>query len=100
MGAIEDRRVVVTGVGAVSPLGNDAASTWEGMKAGRSGVRLLENMDTTDYTVKIGGEVQGFDPKPFFSNPKDARRRAWAPRGLSERLKPRMWIPRISRHRA
>lgn len=74
MGVIEDRRVVVTGVGAVSPLGNDAASTWEGMKAGRSGVRLLENMDTTDYTVKIGGEVQGFDPKPFFSNPKDARR--------------------------
>ena len=52
MGAIEDRRVVVTGVGAVSPLGNDAASTWEGMKAGRSGVRLLENMDTTDYTVQ------------------------------------------------
>ncbi len=74
MGAIEDRRVVVTGVGAVSPLGNDAASTWEGMKAGRSGIRLLENMDTTDYTVKIGGEVHGFDHKPYFANPKDARR--------------------------
>ena len=74
MGAIEERRVVVTGVGAVSPLGNDAASTWESMKAGNSVIRLLEYMDTTAYTVKIGGEVVDFDPKPFFGNPKDARR--------------------------
>lgn len=71
---MENRRVVVTGIGAVSPLGNDAASTWESMKEGRSGIGLIESMDTTDYTVKIGGEVKDFDHKPFFANPKDARR--------------------------
>jgi len=72
--AISERRVVITGVGAVSPLGNDAVSTWDSMKNGRSGIGLIQNMDTTDYAVKIAGEVKDFDPKPFFNNPKDARR--------------------------
>jgi len=71
---MEKRRVVVTGIGAVSPLGNDANSTWEGMKAGRSGIGLIESMDTTEYSVKIAGEVRGFDHTKYFSNPKDARR--------------------------
>ncbi|YCM46289.1 beta-ketoacyl-ACP synthase II [Verrucomicrobiaceae bacterium 227] len=71
---MENRRVVVTGIGAVSPLGHDAASTWEGMKEGRSGIGLIESMDTTDYSVKIGGEVRGFNHNQYFSNPKDARR--------------------------
>ncbi len=71
---MEKRRVVVTGIGAVSPLGNDAASTWESMKQGRSGIGLIESMDTTDYSVKIGGEVKDFDHQPYFANPKDARR--------------------------
>ena len=71
---MENRRVVITGLGALSPLGNDVSSTWDGMKNGRSGIGLIESMDTTDYTVKIAGEVKGFDPKPFFKNPKDARR--------------------------
>ena len=71
---MENRRVVVTGIGAVSPLGHDAASTWEGMKGGRSGIGLIESMDTTDYSVKIGGEVRGFDHSQYFSSPKDARR--------------------------
>jgi 3-oxoacyl-[acyl-carrier-protein] synthase II len=71
---MENRRVVVTGIGAVSPLGHDAASTWEGMKEGRSGIGLIESMDTTDYSVKIGGEVRGFDHSQYFSSPKDARR--------------------------
>jgi 3-oxoacyl-[acyl-carrier-protein] synthase II len=55
-------------------LGNDANSTWEGMKAGRSGIGLIESMDTTEYAVKIAGEVRGFDHTKYFSNPKDARR--------------------------
>jgi 3-oxoacyl-[acyl-carrier-protein] synthase II len=71
---MENRRVVVTGIGAVSPLGNDASSTWESMKAGRSGIALIESMDTTGYPVKIGGEVRDFDHTRYFSNPKDARR--------------------------
>jgi hypothetical protein len=72
--AMENRRVVVTGIGAVSPLGNDANSTWESMKAGRSGINLIESMDTSEYPVKIGGEVRDFDHTQYFSNPKDARR--------------------------
>lgn len=71
---MENRRVVVTGIGAVSPLGNDANSTWESMKEGRSGISLIESMDTTEYPVKIAGEIKDFDHKPYFSNPKDARR--------------------------
>lgn len=71
---MENRRVVVTGIGAVSPLGNDANSTWESMKAGRSGIGLIESMDTTEYSVKIAGEVRGFDHTQYFTNPKDARR--------------------------
>jgi len=72
--AISERRVVITGLGAVSPLGNDAGSTWQGMKNGQSGIDLIQQMDTADYSVKIAGEVKDFDPKPFFNNPKDARR--------------------------
>lgn len=71
---MENRRVVITGLGALSPLGNDVSSTWDGMKNGRSGIGLIGSMDTTDYAVKIAGEVKGFDSKPFFKNPKDARR--------------------------
>ena len=71
---MDNRRVVVTGIGAVSPIGNDAKSTWESMKEGRSGIRLIESMDTTDYPVKIAGEVRDFDHTKYFSNPKDARR--------------------------
>ena len=69
-----DRRVVITGIGALSPLGLDAQSTWEGMKEGKSGIDTLTLVNPDDYAVKIAGEVKGFDPKPFFSNPKDARR--------------------------
>lgn len=69
-----ERRVVVTGIGAVSPLGLDVDSTWSAMKEGKSGIGPITLMDTTDFGVKIAGEVKGFDPKPFFSNPKDARR--------------------------
>ncbi len=74
MSVISERRVVITGLGAVSPLGNDAESTWDGMKNGRSGIGLIQGMDPTDYPVKIAGEVKDFDPKPYFKNPKDARR--------------------------
>lgn len=69
-----DRRVVVTGIGAISPLGNDLASTWDGLKNGRSGIGRITQLDPEPYPCKIAGEVTDFDPKPFFSNPKDARR--------------------------
>lgn len=71
---MNERRVVITGIGTVSPLGNDLNSTWEGLKAGKSGIDYITQLDTADYPVKIGGEVKDFDPKPFFNDPKDARR--------------------------
>lgn len=71
---MNERRVVITGIGVVSPLGNDLKSTWEAMKAGKSGIAPITQLDTTDYPVKIGGEVKDFDATPFFKDPKDARR--------------------------
>jgi 3-oxoacyl-[acyl-carrier-protein] synthase II len=69
-----ERRVVITGLGAITPIGNDVETFWSNLKNGVSGIRKIEAFDTTDYNCQIGGEVRDFDPKPFFKNPKDVRR--------------------------
>ena len=69
-----DRRVVITGLGLVTPLGNDVETFWSNLKNGVSGIHAIDAFDVTDYDCKIGGQVRGFDPKPFFKNPKDVRR--------------------------
>jgi 3-oxoacyl-[acyl-carrier-protein] synthase II len=69
-----DRRVVITGLGALTPLGNDVETFWQNLKDGVSGIHKIEAFDTAAYDCKIGGEVRGFDPKAFFKNPKDVRR--------------------------
>ena len=69
----ERRRVVVTGLGAVSPVGLDAASTWEALVAGRSGVGRITLFDATGYKATIAAEVSDFDPEAHFDR-KDARR--------------------------
>ncbi len=62
-------------MGALSPLGNSVAETWEGMKAGRSGIGTIGSIDTTVYPVHIAGEVKGFDATPYFKkDPKAVRR--------------------------
>ena len=66
-------RVVVTGLGAVTPLGLDARATWEGAVAGRSGVDWIRSFDATGYPVRIASEVKDFDPVAVVG-PKDARR--------------------------
>lgn len=66
-------RVVVTGLGAVSPLGIGVPALWEGLLAGRSGVRCIQHFDTDNLTVKIAAEVPDFDPKAFM-DPKSVRR--------------------------
>ena len=71
---MNNRRVVLTGLGVVTPVGNDLETFWTNLKNGVSGIRNIEAFDTTDYDCHFGGEVRGFDPKAFFKNPKDVRR--------------------------
>src|SRR5216117_2241704 len=69
-----DRRVVITGLGVLTPVGNDVETFWSNLKNGVSGIHTIDAFDTTAYDCKIGGQVRDFDPKPFFKNPKDLRR--------------------------
>ncbi len=67
------RRVVVTGLGAVTPLGLDAQSTWDAAASGRSGIDWIQSFDASDFPVRIASEVKGFEPEAVVG-PKDARR--------------------------
>src|SRR5579862_4781869 len=66
-------RVVVTGMGAVTPVGLDVQSTWDAVVQGRSGVAPVQAFDTSDLNVRIAGEVKDFDPTVFLDR-KEARR--------------------------
>lgn len=68
------RRVVVTGLGMVSPLGHTVESTWEAILAGKSGIALIDTFDTSDLNVKICSRVKNFDVTPYMPE-KEARRR-------------------------
>ena len=67
------RRVVVTGMGASTPIGDDVETFWEGLKEKKLGIGPISYFDTTDYKVKLAAEVKGFDPKQYM-DPKAARR--------------------------
>ena len=71
----EHRRVVVTGMGAMSPLGQSTEEFWKGLIQGKSGIDYITLADTSSYPSKIAGEVTDFDPGDYF-NPKDGRRMA------------------------
>jgi 3-oxoacyl-[acyl-carrier-protein] synthase II len=70
---MDRRRVVVTGLGVVCPVGNDVASTWEAMLAGRSGISRITHFDASGIGCQIAGEVKGFDVAAYMP-PKEARR--------------------------
>src|SRR5262245_28291047 len=57
------RRVVVTGLGAVTPVGNCAAETWSSLRAGCSGIDTITRFDPSGFDVRIGGEVKNFQPE-------------------------------------
>jgi 3-oxoacyl-[acyl-carrier-protein] synthase II len=61
----ELRRVVVTGIGAVTPVGNDAKETWANLKAGKNGIAPISLFDTEKFKAKLAGEVRGFDPLQY-----------------------------------
>ncbi|MGQ4877382.1 beta-ketoacyl-ACP synthase II [Billgrantia sp. LNSP4103-1] len=67
------RRVVVTGLGLVTPVGNTVEESWENIVAGRSGIALIEHFDATSFNTRFGGSVKNFDISPYL-NPKDARK--------------------------
>ncbi|MFT3991310.1 MAG: beta-ketoacyl-ACP synthase II [Luteolibacter sp.] len=71
---MNERRVVITGIGCISPLGNDLDSTWDGLKNGRSGVGRITQLDPEPFDCKIAGEVKDFNADGYFNVPKDARR--------------------------
>ena len=67
------RRVVITGMGAVSPFGVGVDVLWNSLISGKSGISLTEAMDTTKHTVKISGECKTFDPEQYI-DPKEAKK--------------------------
>ncbi|MDI6606396.1 MAG: beta-ketoacyl-ACP synthase II [Candidatus Omnitrophota bacterium] len=71
---MQEKRVVVTGWGVISPLGNDVNSFWDGLKESRSGVDVLKSFDPSGFDSRIAGEVKGFDPALYGLTHKDIRR--------------------------
>jgi 3-oxoacyl-[acyl-carrier-protein] synthase II len=71
---MNDRRVVITGLGVVTPVGNNLVDFWKNLTEGKSGIRKISTFDTSGYDCQIAGEVRDFDAKSCFSNFKDARR--------------------------
>jgi len=68
-----DRRIVITGMGCISPVGNDVASAWDAVCNGRSGIGPLESFDPERFPAKIAGEIHGFEVGDYLS-PKEARK--------------------------
>lgn len=67
------RRVVITGVGCVTPVGNNVQATWEALLAGQSGIAPLTHFDTEHFAVKFGGEIKGFDASEYIL-PKEVKK--------------------------
>ncbi len=61
----ENRRVVVTGIGAITPIGNNAKDTWENLKAGKNGIAPITLFDTSNHKAKLAAEVKNFDPRQY-----------------------------------
>ena len=93
---MSDKRVVITGLGVFSPIGNTVSEAWENAVAGNSGIVRLSMIDPEPFTSQVAGEVKGFDPVELLG-PRNARRndrytqfamaaaeQAWADSGLSE----------------
>ena len=69
-----ERRVVITGMGVVTPLGIDLPTFWHSLTHGVSGIKHIESFDVSRYECQIAGEVRGYDPLAYFKVPKDVRR--------------------------
>lgn len=91
-----ERRVVITGLGAITPIGNTAEEFWKGIKDGKCGIDEITHFDTTDFKVKLAAEVKGYNPEDHFDRRAAKRmdkfsqyaivaaREAWADSGLDK----------------
>lgn len=70
---MDKRRVVVTGLGIISPVGNTVEAAWDSIRAGRSGIRPIDRFDTANFATRFGGTIEDFDARDYI-NPKDARK--------------------------
>ena len=70
---MELRRVVITGVGAITPIGNDAETFWRNLLAGKSGIGPITHFDASRHSVRVAGEIKGFDPSKIMDH-RAARR--------------------------
>ena len=68
-----ERRVVVTGIGAITPIGNNADDFWKGLKEGKCGIDTITAFDVSDFKVKLAAEVKGYNPEDYFDK-RSARR--------------------------
>jgi len=66
-------RVVITGMGAITPVGNDVPTFWESLKTGKCGIGPITKFDVSDFKVKLGAEVKDFDPTQYMEK-REARR--------------------------
>ena len=69
-----NRRVVVTGIGVVSPIGNGKEEFWQAVKEGKNGIARIEAFDPSDYPSQIAGEVKGFDPSQYIPDKREVKR--------------------------
>jgi 3-oxoacyl-[acyl-carrier-protein] synthase II len=70
---LNNRRVVVTGLGLITPLGNDVSTSWSGLKEGRNGISTITHFNTEGFTTRFGGTIKDFDSN-LYMDPKEARR--------------------------
>jgi len=71
---MSERRVVITGMGVITPVGNDLPTFWESLKSGRSGIGRITAFDPSKFDCQIAGEVKDFAATPYFKSPKDVKR--------------------------
>ena len=91
-----ERRVVITGLGAITPLGNNVEEFWKGIKEGKCGIDQITKFDTTNFKVKLAAEVKGYNPEEYFDRREAKRldlfsqyamvaaREAWKDSGLNK----------------
>ena len=68
-----ERRVVVTGMGAITPIGNNVEEYWKGLQEGKCGIDTITLFDVSDFKVKLAGEVKNYNPEDYFDK-RSARR--------------------------